>query len=101
MIKKQEFTFEDEKIILDIMFKAEKSSQDGNHIEFWQSMMKSEKTHIAIIQARMSSTRLPKKVLRDINGNPMLEYVIKQTLSSKLIKNVIIATTKKMKIYQL
>jgi|SaaInlStandDraft_7_1057024.scaffolds.fasta_scaffold01940_8 predicted dehydrogenase len=32
--KKQEFTFEDEKIILDIMFKAEKSSQDGNHIEF-------------------------------------------------------------------
>jgi spore coat polysaccharide biosynthesis protein SpsF (cytidylyltransferase family) len=43
----------------------------------------------------MNSTRLPKKVLRNINGNPMLEYVIKQTLSSKLIKNVIIATTEK------
>jgi len=47
----------------------------------------------AIIQARMSSSRLPKKVLRKINEKPMLEYVIKQTLASKYIKNVIIATT--------
>ena len=47
----------------------------------------------AIIQARMGSNRLPKKVLKKINGKPMLDYVINQTLSSKFIKNVIIATT--------
>lgn len=47
----------------------------------------------AIIQARMTSTRLPKKVLKEINGKPMLDYVINQTLSSQFIKNIIIATT--------
>jgi len=47
----------------------------------------------AIIQARMSSTRLPGKILKNIEGEPLLNYVIKQTLASRYIKNVIIATT--------
>lgn len=41
----------------------------------------------------MSSSRLPKKVLRKIGEKPMLHYVIKQTLASKMIDEVIIATT--------
>ena len=41
----------------------------------------------------MSSSRLPKKVLRKIGVKPMLHYVIKQTLASKMIDEVIIATT--------
>jgi spore coat polysaccharide biosynthesis protein SpsF len=52
-----------------------------------------EKTY-AIIQARMSSSRLPKKVLKKIKKKPMLYYVIKQVLASSTIDEVIIATTK-------
>lgn len=42
----------------------------------------------------MGSTRLPKKVLRKIGKKSMLHYVIKQTLASKIIDEVIVATTK-------
>ena len=47
----------------------------------------------AIIQARMSSSRLPGKVLRKIEKKPMLYHVINQTRSAKLIDEIIIATT--------
>ena len=47
----------------------------------------------AIIQARMSSTRLPGKVMMKINGQPMISHVIRQTLCAKLIDKVVIATT--------
>lgn len=47
----------------------------------------------AIIQARMNSTRLPGKVMMTIDKNPMLFHVVKQTLASRLIDDVIIATT--------
>ncbi len=48
---------------------------------------------IAIIQARMSSTRLPGKVLKEISGKPMLWYVVNRTLLSPSIDKVIIATS--------
>jgi len=41
----------------------------------------------------MSSTRLPGKILLQINKKPMLEHVINQTKHSKLIDEVIVATT--------
>ncbi|MDE1817931.1 MAG: glycosyltransferase family protein [Thaumarchaeota archaeon] len=47
----------------------------------------------AIIQARMGSTRLPGKVLLEIERHPMLYHVIKQVRASKIIKEIIIATT--------
>ena len=47
----------------------------------------------AIIQARMSSSRLPGKVLLTIEKKPILYYVIKQARASKLINDIIIATT--------
>ena len=49
--------------------------------------------YTAIIQARMDSRRLPGKVMKEIEGKPLLFYVIKQTLASKLIDDVIIATS--------
>jgi spore coat polysaccharide biosynthesis protein SpsF len=48
---------------------------------------------IAIIQARMASSRLPDKVLLDIAGRPMLEWVVERTQRAKLVDEVIVATT--------
>lgn len=48
---------------------------------------------VAIIQARMGSTRLPGKVMKEIVGKPMLWHVIQRVKSSKLIDKVIVATT--------
>ena len=56
---------------------------------------KKQKKIFATIQARMGSTRLPGKVLKKIDGIPLLEYQIKRIKKSKTIDNVIIATTKK------
>ncbi|HMK33319.1 MAG TPA: glycosyltransferase family protein [Nitrosopumilaceae archaeon] len=52
-----------------------------------------QKDAIAIIQARMNSTRLPGKVLRKIGNKPMLHYVINQVRGSRLIEDIIIVTT--------
>ncbi len=48
---------------------------------------------VAIIQARMASSRLPGKVLLDIAGRPMLERVVKRTSRAARVDRVIVATT--------
>jgi spore coat polysaccharide biosynthesis protein SpsF len=48
---------------------------------------------LTIIQARMSSSRLPGKVLMDIAGRPMLQRVVERALAAKSSDGVIIATT--------
>lgn len=48
---------------------------------------------LAIIQARTGSTRLPGKSMLDILGKPMLERVIDRVSKSKLIDEVMVATT--------
>lgn len=48
---------------------------------------------IAIIQARMTSTRLPGKVLKKIMGKPLLSYQIERLRSCRSINEIIIATT--------
>ncbi|SFC24053.1 cytidylyltransferase domain-containing protein [Pseudoalteromonas denitrificans] len=48
---------------------------------------------LAIIQARMSSSRLPGKVLKPILGKPVLALQIERTLRSKKIDKLIIATS--------
>ena len=47
----------------------------------------------AIIQARMSSTRLPGKALVDICGKSMLLRVIERVRASRTIEQVVVATT--------
>jgi spore coat polysaccharide biosynthesis protein SpsF (cytidylyltransferase family) len=48
---------------------------------------------LVIIQARMSSQRLPGKVLRTILGRPMLELQIERILRCKKIDQLIVATS--------
>ena len=48
---------------------------------------------ICIIQARLNSKRLPKKVLVDIAGKPCLQRVIERVQASKLINEIWLATT--------
>ncbi|UCZ52945.1 glycosyltransferase family protein [Bacillus shivajii] len=49
----------------------------------------------AIIQARMGSTRLSGKVMKDIKGRTVLSHVIERVNQSNLIDEIIIATTVK------
>lgn len=50
---------------------------------------------VAIIQARMGSTRLPGKILKKINSRPLLSYQIERLQHSQYIDELVIATTKK------
>jgi len=47
-----------------------------------------------IIQARTGSTRLPQKILENLDkNNTVLDYVLAQISESELIDKVVIATT--------
>jgi glutamate-1-semialdehyde 2,1-aminomutase len=48
---------------------------------------------IAIVQARMGSTRFPNKVMRTIAGVPMIELLLNRLSKSKHIDQIILATT--------
>ena len=48
---------------------------------------------VAIIQARMGSSRLPGKVLLDLAGQPMLSRVVERTRLAKTVDQVVVATT--------
>ena len=48
---------------------------------------------IAIVQARMGSTRLPKKVMKEINSTPLIGILLKRLSLSKKIEEIILATS--------
>lgn len=47
---------------------------------------------IAVIPARLASTRLPRKMLREIHGRPLVVWVYQAVRASNAIDDVIIAT---------
>jgi len=47
---------------------------------------------IAVIPARLASTRLPRKMLREITGKPLIGVVYEAVRSSQLLTDVIVAT---------
>ena len=48
---------------------------------------------LAITQARYGSTRLPAKVLKEVNGETLLELHLKRILQAKKITKLKVATT--------
>jgi spore coat polysaccharide biosynthesis protein SpsF (cytidylyltransferase family)/RimJ/RimL family protein N-acetyltransferase len=50
-----------------------------------------------IVQARMGSARLPGKVLKEVLGKPLLEFLIDRVKRAKMVDQVIIATTNSKK----
>jgi len=48
---------------------------------------------LAIVQARMGSTRLPNKVMREIDGIPLIELLLTRLSQSKAIDQIVLATS--------
>ena len=51
-------------------------------------------TTLAIVQARMGSTRFPNKVMRPILGIPMIERLLSRLSQAKLIDRIVLATSR-------
>ena len=52
-----------------------------------------KKRVIAIVQARMKSTRLPGKVLMSVLGKSLLGYLIERMRKTRSIDDIVIATS--------
>lgn len=50
---------------------------------------------VAIVQARMSSIRFPKKVMQPIGTIPMIEVLLRRLQKAKTIDEIVLATSKK------
>jgi spore coat polysaccharide biosynthesis protein SpsF len=50
---------------------------------------------VAMIQARMGSTRFPGKVLKPILGRPMLLHIVQRVRSVRALKNVVVLTSER------
>jgi spore coat polysaccharide biosynthesis protein SpsF len=48
---------------------------------------------LCIVQARMGSERLPGKVMKEINGKPMISYTLNSLEKSKYIDEIVLATS--------
>jgi spore coat polysaccharide biosynthesis protein SpsF len=48
----------------------------------------------AVVQARMSSQRFPGKVLHEIHGKPLLEYVLERVAGCPSLDAIVVATSK-------
>lgn len=52
---------------------------------------------VAIVQARMGSTRLPNKVMKQIVGKPMIELLLLRLSKSKEIDQIVVATSEDLR----
>ncbi|MCK9280012.1 MAG: glycosyltransferase family protein [Melioribacteraceae bacterium] len=48
---------------------------------------------VVIVQARLGSTRLPAKILKDLSGKPVLYHVLERIKKAKLVDDIVVATT--------
>ena len=50
---------------------------------------------VALVQARLGSTRLPRKVLRPIAGSPMIELLLMRLSKSSQLDQIVVVTSTK------
>ena len=55
--------------------------------------MEHQRKVVALVQARMGSTRLPGKVLADIDGEPMLARIVSRVERSSMVTDVVVVTS--------
>ena len=79
--------------VIRVVEAAKKSSEDGRPQTLDWTTHTRKGPVIAIIQARMGSSRLPGKSLADIEGRPMLARVIERVKRAKLVDRVVVATS--------
>ena len=48
---------------------------------------------VALVQARMGSTRFPGKMFQLLGNHPILEWVLRRVIRAKFINEVVLATT--------
>lgn len=48
---------------------------------------------VALVQARMGSTRLPNKVMKEVGGLPMIDMLLKRLSRAKLLTQIVVATS--------
>jgi len=50
---------------------------------------------VVIIQARMGSSRLPNKVMREVLGKPLIDYLLERVSVAEKVDKIVLATTTK------
>ncbi len=79
--------------VISVVEAAKKSSQQGAaQVPKWKGERRAGPV-VAIIQARMGSSRLPGKSLAEIEGHPMLWHVIQRVQRATLVDRVVVATS--------
>ena len=79
--------------VIRVVEAAKKSSEEGRPQPLNWTSEPSEGPVVAIIQARMGSSRLPGKSLAEIEGRPMLWHVIQRVKRARLVDRVVVATS--------
>ena len=79
--------------VIRVVEAAKKSSEGGRPQALDWTREASEGPVVAIIQARMGSSRLPGKSLAEIEGRPMLWHVIQRVKRASLVDRVVVATS--------
>ena len=48
---------------------------------------------VAVVQARMGSSRLPGKVLKDVGGRPMIQFLLERLARAQTVDAIVLATS--------
>lgn len=72
-------------------------SLTSDHVLKWDDFTKkhsdSKERVIAVIQARMGSSRFPGKMMEKLAGRPMIEWILNRVCKAKLVDEVVLATS--------